>query len=161
MQVPESDRRPLDESTDFVSATEHILDRAGGSLPHEAVILDEDVPAMPLIPVLRSEQPTYRTGRPGLSKYDRMQIIHASHIFETTQDRPLLEWCHHHGFPLVSCNVRDFVGLHQTTSHSGVLLCPDQTTVHGRPRAVAREIAAVISTRRKTEISDRVFTIDP
>lgn len=118
MWVPESDRLPLDPDCDFNRVNRTI--RNQGTLPFEALILDEDLPATPLLTAIRSKQLRYRGGRGILNKHSRVAVAHAAHLFDTTTDKTLLEWCADHGYVLLTCNRRDFEQLHQTHQHTGL-----------------------------------------
>jgi hypothetical protein len=159
MYVTEEKRQELDAITDFQQITQSIERRAGQRFPTEALILDQDLPAQGLVPELRARALRYDGGNPGFAKYNRVQIIHASHIFDSTEDGPLLRWCNRQEYPLLTCNVQDFRHLHQTTQHWGLIISLDQPFAHNQPVQFTDKVESIVTGHRKHEMQNRLFAV--
>lgn len=130
-------------------------------LPREAILLDEDISGYQLLDALKQETLRYRTGRPGLAQFDRIEPICASHIFSQTEDLPLLRWADSRGFPILTANVQDFPDFHTDESHSGLLICLEQEAAQSKASSVASEIEDTLSVNRKENIVNSLYSIDP
>lgn len=159
MRVDEDDRRVLDENTDFDCITQHIQSCAGTKFPPDALVLDEDVPKTPVLKRLRAKSLTYKNGRPGLAKYNRIQVIHASNIFKRTVDEPLLRWCKKHQYHLLTCNYIDFKKLDKYRSHWGILAVLNQSVAHNTPKKLARKLDLIFNNNNKSSFQNKLFGI--
>ena len=159
MWLPETKRRSLDSSSDF-SVIDSGL-RNEGTLATEGLILDEDLPATQLMRELRARQLRFRGGRGALSRYRRVEVGHSGHLFSTTQDQPLLEWCHRHGYILLTCNVKDFEKLDRQINHSGIIASTNQGYPACDPSNFADKCEKIFKDWRKHQFKNRVFTISP
>lgn len=161
MKLPAGDRPTLTESTNLSTVSKQIIETTTPHLPREAIVLDEDVNSKQFVRELRSRQLTYSDGRPGLGKFNRIQIVAAAHLFETTEDEPLLNWCEAHGYPLVTGNREDFVELGSNTTHSGVLVVADQTGLVTRTTAYGDKFRQMFDSMSKTQIRNRIVRVAP
>lgn len=161
MKLPAGDRPALTESTNPGTVSERITESTIPHLPREAIILDEDVNSKQFIRELRSRQLTYSDGRPGLGKFSRIQIVAAAHLFETTEDKPLLNWCEMHGYLLVTANREDFVELGNTTTHSGILIVADKNGLVNRTTAYGNEFERIFDNLSKSQIRNQIVRVDP
>lgn len=162
MKISERQRIRLSDWPDVIAANEKLRDRITTvpTPPRDAVVLDEDVNDREFTRALRQERLTYADGRPGLVKYPRLEVIAAGHLFQSTNDRPLLSWCRLNDYPLITANEEDFVGLHRRgVDHSGVLVISDKVAFGGKPRAHADEIARILGQLRKPELRDSVVEV--
>lgn len=159
MRVDEDDRRVLDRGTDLGGITQHIESCAGTKFPQDALILDEDVPKTPVLRQFRRESFRYKDGRPGLAKYNRVQIIHASSIFERTVDEPLLKWCKKHRYHLLTCNHVDFQRLHRHHPHWGILAVLNQSVAHRTPKILSSKVDLIFSQHMKSSFQNQLFVI--
>lgn len=159
MWVPESDRLPLDPQCDFDRIDETIRDQ--GTFPYEALILDEDLPATPLLTAVRSKQLLYKGGRGIINKHRRVAVAHAAHLFETTTDETLLNWCAAHRYVLLTCNQKDFKWLHQTHQHAGLIICVDQGYPAANPDGCARKLDSIFANHSYANFVNRLFAIRP
>jgi|GEM_PF-2322487 len=161
MKLPADDRPVLTESTNLTTVSERITETTVPHLPREAIVLDEDVNSKQFVRELRSQQLTYSDGRPGLGKFDRIQTIAAAHLFETTEDEPLLHWCEAHGYPLVTANREDFVELGTNTAHSGILIVADKTGLVTRTAAYGDEFGRIFDSVSKGQIRNQIVRVAP
>lgn len=160
MQISEENRHRLNDETDLQDITDHIKERSGQSFPADAIVADQDV-SMKAVDRLRKQQLHYQNGRPTFSKYNRIQIIYASHIFSTTQDKPLLEWCNSQKFHLLTCNEQDFNQLDGTVPHYGIIVCEDQSLAHNDVTKLAKKMDTLFSQRNKSAFKNQLFSIRP
>ena len=159
MWIPEDARQPLNNESNLDAIDASI--RQFGTLPSEALILDEDLPVMPLLRELRNQQLRFNGGRGALGRYKRVEVAHAAHLFETTQDKKLLEWCNRHGYILLTCNVKDFEKLDRHMNHSGMIVSRDQGYPASKPSDFARKCNQIFNDWRKHNFWDTIFTIRP
>jgi hypothetical protein len=162
MKLTETQRIPLANWPDVLAANEKLRDRVTTTPtpPRDAVVLDEDCNDREFIRGLREQQVAYADGQPGLTKYPRLEVIAAGHIFQSTNDWPLLSWCRLNDYPLITANVEDFVGLHQQGfDHSGILVISDRVAFGAKPDAYAEEVARIFGTLRKSELRDEVVEV--
>lgn len=157
MWLPESTRQPLNSTSNFSDIDDNI--RQQGTLPREALILDEDLPSTVLMQALRAQTPRYKGGRGIVGRYGRIEVSHAGHLFSTTEDRPLLEWCDRHGYVLLTCNVRDFQQLDQQINHSGIIICTNQSYPATNPGKCAKKCDNIFASHHKPRFSNNLFVI--
>jgi len=79
---------------------------------------------------------------------------------EETEDEGLLDWCDENDALLVTNNAVDFVSLHRSTSHSGILLYRDQSLPDRDPEGLARAVEEVIKQYGVDGVSDELVTLD-
>lgn len=162
MKIPEQQRIPLADWPDTLAANEKLRDRSTTTPtpPRDAVVLDEDINDREFLRGLRRRQLTYADGRPGLEKYPRLEVIAAGHVFQSTNDLPLLSWCRLNDYPLITANEEDFVSLHrQGVDHSGILVVSDKVAFGEKPVAYAGEVARIFGELRKSELRDEVIEV--
>jgi hypothetical protein len=159
MWLPQDKRKILNSDVDFDHIDASL--RNEGTLPREALVLDEDLPTTPLLKELRAKTLRYSGGRGAIGRYQQVEVMYAGHLFSTTADRPLLEWCHRHGYVLLTCNVLDFERLDRKLAHSGLIVSLDQAFPSTNADDFATKINAIFGSHRKREFANQLFTVAP
>lgn len=159
MWLPAPKRKSLHYNCDFDKIDATL--RSEGTLAREALILDEDLPSTYLMKELRGRQLRFNGGRGIMGRYRRVEVGHAGHLFSTTQDQPLLEWCHRHGYVLLTCNAKDFEALDRQLSHSGLIISINQGYPAADPSGFADKCERIFNDWRKNKFNNQVFTISP
>lgn len=159
MKLPAEERPALTASTDLAAVSRRIRRTASPFLPQEAIVLDEDVNAKSLVRELRRRRITYEDGRPGLEKFDGLQIVAAGHLFDSTEDGPLLEWCTLNDYPLVTANEQDFLQLHRVMSHAGILIVRDKPGLTTRTGSYADEFQRIFDNLSRQELRDELVLV--
>gem|GEM_PF-490731 len=79
---------------------------------------------------------------------------------EETEDKDLLVWCDENDAMMVTNNAVDFVSLHHSTIHAGVLLYRDQRLPDRDPEGLARAVEEVIDQYGVDGVCDELVTLD-
>jgi predicted nuclease of predicted toxin-antitoxin system len=79
---------------------------------------------------------------------------------EETDDEELLRWCGDNGFLLVTNNAVDFVSLHRSTSHAGLLLYREQSLPDCDPEGMSRAVEEIIEQYGTDGVRDELVTLD-
>lgn len=163
MRVPKNRRNEeLTSSSDFSEVDEYLKSHITSThLPRYALILDEDVKKSPHVNLLRKEDLRFQNGRGSINPRQRVSVASADDLFSSTEDRPLLKWCHSHGYQLMTCNVQDFQQLNQSTTHSGLMICSDQSFTHQNPSVISNKIDAVYNDNKIRQVENTAFEITP
>jgi hypothetical protein len=159
MFIREEYREDLNSGTDLEQISQHIEHRTGQSLPMEALILDEDINVNPLLRHLRKQSLKYSDGRPALAKRNHVQVIHAAHIFDSTEDRPLIEWCAKHEYPLLVIDEDYKDKHHQAVDHWGIIWSLNYSYPHNYPRGFSAKVNSIFVNHKKIGFQNTLFPI--
>lgn len=154
MKLPESKRPELTASNPDPSVF-----RQSAPHPGEALVLDEDVQAQTLISPLRSRNITFRDGRGRFSRYRRVSILDASQLFDTTEDKPLLDWCQSNGFALLSANYNDFIPLSWKHKHCGVFVYRPRSLPITQTQNFVDAIEKIYNQYTKPQMQNELFAL--
>ena len=162
--IRESNRVRLEDSdiSNLRKIDSKLSDRVGYLFPPlEAIVLDEDTCSNTLIRLLEKRDLKYKNHslRP-ISMKSKIEVVNTSHIFDTTDDRALLKWCHRHSFPLVTCNSQDFLDLHKNVNdHSGLIVNIADTSSGFKDSGLADTIQRILADNTKPEIMGEIYPI--
>lgn len=88
-------------------------------------------------------------------------VEQAKDVFgEGTEDEELLDWCDEKDTLLITNNAVDFVNLHRSKSHAGILLYRDQDLPDADPEGMARAVKEVVEQYGVKEMEDELVTLD-
>lgn len=165
MRVPKNKRnKKLTDNSSFPQIDKYIKHNAGiPHLPNNALVLDEDVKKHPHTRWLQKSNLRFKYGRGVLNNRKRVSVTAADDLFSSTEDEPLLKWCHSHEYQLITCNVIDFKQLDKDPSipHSGIIICINQPFTHKNPRIIAKKVNNIYDNNRLTDFQDNIFVIQP
>lgn len=79
---------------------------------------------------------------------------------ERTNDAELLEWCGTNETALLTNNAKDFLDLHTSIDHAGLLLVFDQRVPDTDPEGLARTVDVVVQQYGFAGLSNEIVDLD-